>query len=130
MQINLFGEEEKTLTDKYTHKCSAPQYLPKAEAPQLEELVNVANYRKLVADINRADIPEDLRDFLKLAATRHLVFNYDKIADYYASATPEVQRLMEQSALVIIDVNDAIMLGYIKLSKTVKDIIEASKDEE
>lgn len=129
-QLNLFGDADTNLTDKYTHKCSAPQYLPKNTQPHLLELVNQVKYRQLVAEINNSDIPEDIKDFLRLSATRHLVFNYDKIADYYAHATPEVQALMEKSALVIIDINDAIANGYVKLSTTVRDIIEASKNEE
>ena len=37
--------------------------------------------------------------------------------------TPEMQRLMEHSALVIIDVDDAIALGYAKLNGTIRDMI-------
>ena len=129
MQLNLFGENKSNLTTKYTPKCSAPQYLPSGKKPDIQELFNQATYRKLISDINRSDVPEDIKAFLRVAATRHIIFNYDKIADYYANTTPEVQRLMEQSALVIIDVDDAIMNGYVKLSTTVKDIIEASKNE-
>ena len=64
------------------------------------------------------------KEFLLLAATRHIVFQYSKIADYYAHSNKEMQRLMEQSALVIIDFDDAIANGYVKLSKNIKDIME------
>ena len=37
--------------------------------------------------------------FLKLAASRHIVFYYGKIADYYAKADRDIQELMERSAL-------------------------------
>jgi hypothetical protein len=47
---------------------------------------------------------------------RHIVFDYQKIADYYAHASKEIQELMEKSALVIIDFNKAIQNGYVKLS--------------
>lgn len=59
-------------------------------------------------------ITEEERQFLKDAAGRHNVFNYRNIAEYYAHATPEMQRLMEKSALVIIDVDNAIANGYAK----------------
>ena len=52
----------------------------------------------------------------KVAASRHTVFNYAKIADYYAHADAKMQSLMEQSALVIIDFEDAIKNGYARLS--------------
>ena len=40
---------------------------------------------------------------------------YRHIAEYYAQATPQMQRLMERSALVIIDMDDAIANGFVKL---------------
>jgi len=41
------------------------------------------------------------------------------MADYYANSNKEVQGLMENSALVIIDFNKAIELGYVKLSEEI-----------
>lgn len=35
-----------------------------------------------------------------------------------------MQELMEDSALVIIDFNDAIAKGYVKLNKRIEDILE------
>lgn len=64
------------------------------------------------------------KDFLIQAARRHNVFNYRNIAEYYAHATPEMQRLMEESALVIIDVDDAIANGYATLNADVLNIME------
>lgn len=58
--------------------------------------------------------------FLIDAARRHNVFNYERIADYYAHATPEMQQLMERSALVIIDFEKAIEYGYVKLCNEIK----------
>ena len=55
-----------------------------------------------------------------------LIAHYNYIADYYAGASPEMQNLMEQSALVILDINDAIANGYVKLSKDIQKILEES----
>ena len=63
---------------------------------------------------------------MKLAASRHIVFNYSKIADYYAHASVEMQELMEQSALVLIDIDDAIANGYVQLSKDIDEIMRTS----
>lgn len=109
---------------KYSLKVAPPQYLPSTKAPKLYELCDRTKYTELLKNINKADIPEDVREFLKLGATRHIAFNYSKIADYYAHTTPEIQRLMEESALVIIDIDDAIKNGYVRLTKTIERIMK------
>lgn len=92
--------------------------------PKLSELYNIDKYRTLVKHINDSNISEEDKTFLKYAAARHIVFNYSKIADYYAHASKEMQQLMEESALVIIDVDDAIANGYVKLSKRIETIMK------
>lgn len=62
------------------------------------------------------------------AAHRHSVFNYRNIAEFYANANPEVQRLMERSALVIIDINDAIANGFVKLGKAIEEIMDDEEE--
>ena len=121
--MRLFSINRKIDT-KYTSKVSAPQYLPSAVKPNIAELCDYTKYSKLLREINDSDIPEDEKKFLRYAATRHIVFNYGKIADYYAHSSKEVQELMEKSALVIIDVDDAIANGYVKLSKDIYNILE------
>lgn len=53
--------------------------------------------------------------FLVDSARRHTVFNYEKIADYYANSSKEMQEFMERSALIIIDFEKAIEYGYVKV---------------
>lgn len=76
---------------------------------------------KFIDNINKADIPQEEKDFLIKAAHRHIKFNYKNIADYYAHANKEVQELMEDSALVIIDFNKAIENGYVSLSDKIQN---------
>ena len=130
MQLEFFETPEVDSSNKYTKKIMAPQYIPSEVKPRVEELCGITKYSELIRDINTSKVSDEEKQFLRLAATRHLTFNYAKIADYYAHATPEMQRLMEQSALVIIDFDDAIAKGYVKLSTTIKDIVEGSKDVE
>ena len=85
---------------------------------------------ELIQEVEAADIPEEVREFLIQAARRHNVFNYRNIAEYYTHAEPEVQKLFEKSALVIIDVNDAIANGYVQLATDITDIMEGEADEE
>lgn len=75
----------------------------------------------LLTKIEASDITPDEKEFLRRAATRHTVFDYAKIADYYAHATREMQELMEDSALVIVDFKKAIEMGYVKLSDEIKN---------
>ena len=124
MQIEFFDTSENIVDNKYSKKMAIPQYVPSNSCPMLAELYNTSKYAELMANIKNSSVSDDEKTFLMRAASRHIVFNYSKIADYYAHATPEMQRLMEQSALVIIDVNDAIANGYVKLSTEIKKMIE------
>lgn len=124
-KFNLFGEEiinnEESLKDqKYTMKIDAPIYEPKNEQPDIFDLYQDGTTKALIYDINQSNVTPSEKNFLLKAAQRHTVFHYEKIADYYAHATPEMQRLMEKSALVIIDFNEAIELGYVKLCEEIK----------
>jgi hypothetical protein len=47
-------------------------------------------------------------------------FNFQRVADFYAHAGPEVQELMENSALVVVDFNKAIQHGFVHLSEDVE----------
>lgn len=116
-------EEKKSV---YTSKVQIPHYIPSNIKPPITGLVNTEKYSKLINHINNSNLPEEEKHFLKLAAARHLEFNYSLIADYYAHADAETQKLMEESALVIIDMDDAIANGYVKLSKNIEKILEES----
>lgn len=128
MQNKLFDVIKSESANKYTKKIMAPQYVPSEINPEIDELYNTSVYSRLVAEINRSNVTQREKEFLLKAATRHIIFNYNKVADYYAHATPEMQRLMEKSALVIIDFDDALANGYVKLSKTIDDIVEGAKN--
>lgn len=116
---------ETTPEEKYERATDAPHYEPTGEQPPIAELYDDSRTAKRLEAIAAvADLPEELRRFLELAAHRHTAFRYDKIADYYADAEPHVQRLMEDSVLVIVDMDDAIRLGYVKLSQTLDNLRE------
>ena len=112
---------------KYSRAIRIPQYEPKNEKPVLASVYDTTKYSKLMARINKSGVSEEEKKFLKFAASRHIVFNYSKIADYYAHTSKEMQELMEESALVILDIDDAIANGYISLSKKMQQLIEEEK---
>jgi len=116
-QQDLFGNEFSVkLDDKYTSKIKAPIYEPKNKKPHLLELLDKSKTTRLITEIQNSGIEEDEKRFLIEAAKRHNIFNYSKIADYYAHSSKEMQGLMEHSALVIIDFEKAIQYGYVKLN--------------
>ena len=125
----LFSVSKDAVDKKYSTKVEIPQYLPSKVCPKMWELCDKTKYNELVRNIVVSDVPDDVKEFLMFAATRHIVFNYAKIADYYAHADSDIQKLMEQSALVIIDVDDAIANGYMRLSKNIKKLLEDSNGE-
>ena len=124
-QLSLidFGDSEQ-LDDKYSIKNAIPQYTPtRKEPPNIFTLVDKLKTSSLIDKIEKSNVSKQEKEFLKLASYRHLVFNYSEIAEYYCHASKEMQELMEQSALVIIDVKDAIANGYVKLSENIKKIM-------
>ena len=112
---------------KYSRAIKIPQYNPSEEVPKLESMLDLEKYSKLIYAINKSNVSEEEKKFLRFAASRHIVFNYALIADYYAHASAEMQSLMEQSALVILDIGDAIANGYVKLSEKMKQLVEEEK---
>jgi hypothetical protein len=89
--------------------------------PKVDELHGLGKYQELIAEIDATDLPDELDSFLRLAATRHIVFDYEQIAEYYAHAPAEVQDLMERSALVIVDFGRAIEDGFVRLNQELKE---------
>lgn len=121
-QINLFGNEfqEDENEKKYSSKIEAPIYEPKNAKPHILELLNKEKTHRLMREIDNSNLSIEEKTFLIDAARRHNVFNYEKIADYYANSNKEMQNLMEKSALVIIDFEKAIQLGYVKLCDEIR----------
>lgn len=114
-ELEKINEED----NNYTRKIEAPIYEPKGEKPKIKDLVNQEKVNELIEKIEKSKIKKRDKDFLKLAAYRHYVFDYSKIANFYAHSDKEVQELMEDSALIIIDYDKAIENGFIELSEEV-----------
>lgn len=120
MQYSLFKKQDNESNMKYSSKIKAPVYEPSHLKPHIYELVNSSKTQRILNNIEKSNVPDEVKQFLRIAATRHNVFNYEKIADYYAHSDKEIQELFEQSALVIIDLEKAIELGYVDLCKDIK----------
>jgi hypothetical protein len=121
-QINLFGQQfaPNQEEEKYSSKIEAPIYEPKNVKPHILELCDKSKTHRIINEIEQSSLSNDEKFFLIDAARRHNVFNYEKIADYYAHSSKEMQTLMERSGLVIIDFDKAIEYGYVKLCEEIK----------
>lgn len=126
--IDVMPHQRYTASEEaYTQKIQAPVYQPKGECPKIEEMIDISKCKELMLEIERAELPADIEHFLQMAAGRHVVFDYEKIAEYYAHASPQIQDLMEKSALVIIDFKKAIENGFVIMTK---ELSEASTNEQ
>jgi len=110
-------------SNPYVKKIESPIYEPNGECPATSDLYDDTKTKSLIADIDKSGIDDDVKTFLKLASMRHVVFDYGKIAEYYCHAPADVQRLFEDSALIIIDFKDAVRGGYVKLRDEIRKVM-------
>lgn len=126
---DLVADIERSLTDanaptEFSQVVKVPHYEIVGEQPNVSELADTARATQLAERIMNADVPDDVRKFLLLATQRHVVFNYRKIAEFYPHASEDVQQLMEESALIIIDADDAIARGYATFAQQISEIAD------
>ena len=124
--LNEVTEDEEN--NPYTTTINIPQYEIRGEEPEINELVDKDKVEQLIKKIKASNVSDEQKDFLINAAQRHLTFNYSKIAEYYAHQDKEMQELMEDSALVIIDFDDAIKKGYIEFKQGLEEIMENEEE--
>jgi hypothetical protein len=115
-------EEASSLGEQYSRKIQAPIYEPKGNKPKIADLYDRIVTDKLQDKIQQQDLPDDIRQFLMAASERHTAFHFARIAEFYCHASEEVQRLMEESALVVIDFNQAIEQGYVQLTHRLQEL--------
>ena len=118
--VNVGGLDKKQT--EYSKKIESPQYEVKNKKPEINELFNTAKYNDLISEIDKADLDDDVKMFLRLASTRFIEFRFSAIAEFYAHSAKEVQELMERNALVIIDFNSAIENGFVKLNEEIEHL--------
>ena len=118
------------LKAKYSNKITSPVYSPKQnEPPLIAELIQLEKYSELCDEIKRKNFTKEVETFLVYAASRHIRFNYENIAEFYCHQNKEVQDLMEKSALIIIDFNKAIDNGFVKLTEELETIFNQNNEE-
>ena len=117
-------------SNPYTDKIKTPVYEPEGPKPAIAELYDDQKLKSLSAAIEESSLEEEEKQFLRVAASRHIAFDYAKIANFYAHSSPECQELMEDSALVIIDFNKSIENGFVRLTDEVNGMFQPSDTDE
>lgn len=108
--------------EPYSREIKSPVYKPTNDKPTIGELFDDTRTKELIKGIQAApNLTDEERAFLTIAAQRHTVLKFNRIADFYAHADEPTQALMEDSALVIIDFNRAIELGYVNLAESIAE---------
>ena len=135
--LDLIGFDQKEIDgisddevqeNVYSDKVATPIYEPSESKPLVEDLYDDMKAMDLIVSVKESKLSEKEKNFLMAAASRHIVFDYSKIADFYAHSSDECQRLMEKSALVVIDFNKAIENGFVNVSKQMDDLIDYDED--
>ena len=116
LTIPEFGE---VTDDKYVSSINVPIYEPSGPPPEIHELYDRSTADEMRREIQDSELPEEIEAFLLDAAERHVGFNFQRIAHYYAHAPADIKALMERSALVIIDYGQAIENGLVRLKEDV-----------
>ena len=124
----LFDVGSNYDNNRYTNIIPKIQYVPKTRCKPSEiSLYNLEKYNNLVKEIKSKNLDSEIEKFLLYSATRHIVFDYQQIAEYYSHSDKEVQELMEKSGLVIIDFEDALENGFVKLQKNLLELYNEVK---
>lgn len=124
MGIDCSDVSSVDMDDTYTTTINIPQYNVTGEEVSINDLYDKSKTDSLIREIEESTLPENEKEFLKLASYRHIVFNYKNIAEFYAKVSSECQKLMENNALVIIDYEDAIKNGYTTLSEKIQEVFK------
>lgn len=110
------------MNNTYTKKVGSLFYEPKGDCPSIEQMIDIGKTKELLEEINSTEMTDEYKRLLTIAAYRHIKYNYSKIAEFYCHAPANVQRLMEKSALVVIDLDDAIKMGFTVFNKKLEEL--------
>lgn len=128
--LNPEGATEDEVAENYSRKIAPPIYEPKGPKPKISDLYDDTKYSEILREIEESGLSQEERDFLAIAATRHIIFNFRNIAEYYAHSAQNTQDHMERSALVIIDIDAAIENGFVDIAEGMMDQVRDIKADE
>ena len=99
-------------------------YEPK-KSGHIEKCVDVEEYHKILNELNKdTQLSAEQKEFLRILATRFIVFKYEKIADYYANTDSHMQEWLEKERCVIVDNDKAMKNGYFEYLEDYNSLLE------
>lgn len=110
---DILNDNNSSDENGYTDKIEIPKYEITEEKPSVSELFDIQKTNMLIDEIKNKKFEKELEDFLIYTAYRFTVFQYNKIAEFYAHSSKDAQEIMEKLALVIIDFDKAIENGFV-----------------
>ena len=119
--VNIGGSKEE---NPYAQGVNHPIYEIKGDKPTIAECINLDEVKAKIAAIDVAEIPEETKEMLRAAAYRLADINFKNMAEFYAHADAETQRLMEEQCLVIVDFEKAIENGWVKMDAKFRKLYE------
>lgn len=107
----------------YSRKIESPIYQPTGmkieDARSLYDDSEVKEIEQLIKD---TELPDDVREMLMKSAQRFRRFDFGRVAEYYSQCKDEAtRRLMERTAMVIVDFGRAIEHGFVELCEEIRD---------
>jgi len=87
----------------YKRPIDKPFYIPKGKIVSIQDLCDKKEYFKLISNIKNSNINKDIKNFLEIASTRHIGYNFQNIAEFYYRTKDEYKKYFELLNLVIID---------------------------
>lgn len=110
--FDLDGGDEPD--DRYSQNVGHVDYEPSDRVREPSELYS--RPKDYSDEIEALDAPEGIKELCRLRNAWLAEFDFAKIADYYCNqATPEVQRVFERLALVLLDRDQLIENGFADL---------------
>lgn len=103
-------------------------YEPKSNTANLFDCIDTRKYQALIKRISDANISGDAQQALALLAAKQIDVRYDKLANYYVRATPEVKDIMEDMHLVIVDFDKAMEKGYFQYFEELDTLVKEVTD--
>lgn len=75
-------------------------YKPSEKEAKIEEFLNDELYDKVKAEVDKMEVPKELKKFVEIRLANFHRIRFDKVADYYARADEKTKKLFRQLALV------------------------------
>lgn len=125
---NLVRKADKDPGDKYVRTLASPIYTIRGTKPSFKNMYDTTRSDAAREKIRASGADANTKKFLLEAAARLTEFNYANIAEFYAHADKKTQELMEDLALVIVDADRAIELGYLTMTKEIAGLVKGARE--